>query len=341
MKNKLITAIIFALIFTFSACKEITVTTKVHEDGSFTRLVKISGDSSDVFKAIPPYPIDESWKVSYRKDTTGEVKHILIYSKTYANDEALNEDIKNDTSSYKNIPRHVEIDKRFGFFYSYLTFRETFKHTNPFSSSKDYSYLTKRETELLTGTSLPVSKSDSVLFDGLEEKTTDHLIYMIRDELLKVMDSGIRLLDNPRLNAIDLHAYQDSVDRTLDNGDVEDLGLFIDLYAEWTGVEDFSQLKELEPPLFMELTQSWKDVLYIAFLDGYSQVVEMPGLLTSSNSTTILGNKASWEVESYRVLFSDYELHAESRVVNYWAFILSGAVLLLLVLILVFKAFRR
>ena len=91
----------------------------------------------------------------------------------------------------------------------------------------------------------------------------------------------------------------------------------------------------------MELTQSWKDVLYIAFLDGYSQVVEMPGLLTSSNSTTILGNKASWEVESYRVLFSDYELHAESRVVNYWAFILSGVVLLLLVLILVFKAFRR
>ncbi len=341
MKNYLITSIIVALIFTFSACTEITVTTKVHEDGSFTRIITISGDSNDVFKQAPPYPVDDTWKTAYRKDTTGEEKHILTYSKTYRDSDALNEDIENDTGWYRKIPRHVEIKKKFGFFYSYLTFRETFKHTNPFDQSKDHAYLSKREADFLSGDALPVSKSDSLLFEELEDKATDHLIHLIREEVLKVMDSGMRILDNPQLNNIDLYYYKDSVDYKLDNADIEDLNLFIDYYTEWTGIEAFRELKQLQPSLFHDLNKKWQELLEIAFMDSYTQVVEMPGLITATNSAKIIGNKVSWKMEGYPIMFSDYEMYVESRIVNYWAFVLSGVVLLLLISLLVVKAFRR
>ena len=76
-------------------------------------------------------------------------------------------------------------------------------------------------------------------------------------------------------------------------------------------------------------------------LDGYTSVVEMPGMITATNSFEVVGNQVRWEVEAHPILFSDYEMYVESRVVNYWAFVLSGIVLALLIILLVYRTFRR
>ncbi len=38
--------------------------------------------------------------------------------------------------------------------------------------------------------------------------------------------------------------------------------------------------------------------------------------------------------------FEDYEMYVESRVMNYWAFVLSGIVVLLLLIALIVKIFK-
>ncbi len=67
----------------------------------------------------------------------------------------------------------------------------------------------------------------------------------------------------------------------------------------------------------------------------------MPGLITATNSAMLNGNQVRWEFQGGNVMVRDFEMYAESRVMNYWAFILAGLVMLALVVMLVVKAVRK
>jgi len=56
----------------------------------------------------------------------------------------------------------------------------------------------------------------------------------------------------------------------------------------------------------------------------YMNVVEMPGVITTTTSYMLKGNQVSWEVQPMAMLFADYEMSVVSRVVNNWAFIVTG-----------------
>ena len=50
----------------------------------------------------------------------------------------------------------------------------------------------------------------------------------------------------------------------------------------------------------------------------------MPGELLSSNTVSAEDGMLVWKVDAYRVLADNYRLQAESRVMNIWAFVLTG-----------------
>jgi hypothetical protein len=75
-------------------------------------------------------------------------------------------------------------------------------------------------------------------------------------------------------------------------------------------------------------------------MEDYSQYVEMPGLITETNSLILKGNSVSWKVQNLYFLFSDYKMQVESRVVNYWMFALTGFLVLVLIVFLLMKTFR-
>ena len=76
-------------------------------------------------------------------------------------------------------------------------------------------------------------------------------------------------------------------------------------------------------------------------MDAYNQVVEFPGILTETNSISPIGNTVSWKVDPMVFLLEDYTMYGESRIVNYWGFVVTGVVILLLIVLLVIKAFRK
>ena len=80
-----------------------------------------------------------------------------------------------------------------------------------------------------------------------------------------------------------------------------------------------------------------KLLLELLCMEEYDEVVEMSGLITKTNSKSITGNRVSWKVNADKFLFGDYEMFVESRVVNLWAFIVSGLVILAAVVLLVVK----
>ena len=334
MKTQHIIYLFLITLVIISGCREITVSTKVNTDGSFTREIKITGDSSDVFKQDLPYPIDSSWVRKAVVDTTDNGDYILTYTKTYKESDQLNNEMIQDTSWRKQLDRKFIIDKRFGFFYSYITFCETYKSINPFQRLNYPNKLSSEEILFLTGEKTPISTSDSVKHEQASDRFEELLIKAIANEIIITLENGIDKLNDPQLNSKNVEKYRDSIENKLSSY-YENMDIYIDFYKKWTGNESANELFTISPPLFEDLNKKVSFMLNAIFMDSYSQTVEMPGIITETNSLSVMGNNVSWKVDSDKFIFRDYEMTVESRVVNQWPVIVSG-IFLLLVLILIF-----
>jgi len=343
MKTQHFLIIIVMLLLSFAGCREITVKTTIHEDGSFTRLIIVRGDdSSGVFNAALPYPINASWQRSLVFDSTTKNKpYTLTYTKKYSNSDELNAEIQSDTSWRKQIVRSTHIDKRFGFFYSYLSFNETIKETNPFTNLNYHDYLTDDDINLLKGNVLLINEADSTRFELADKKAEEFIITSLSSGIALDLQKGIKQLNSPTLNHEDVLKYMDSITKKVEEFETGDNEIFIDYYASWTGNTEVLQLKEIEPPLFAESNKQMELFFQIFTMENYNQVVEMPGLLTETNSISPIGNQVNWRVDPIAFVFADYTMYAESRVVNYWAFVVTGVVILLFIILLIVKAFRK
>jgi hypothetical protein len=339
--QNIILSLIVLLLLVFSACREVTVTTKVNPDGSFTRIITVTGDSSDVFKKDLPFPVDETWEPKSSKDPSDSTKYILTYTKSFRNSIELDKEIKSDTGSYRNLERAISVTKSFRFFFSYLNFKEVYKSANPFSRLDYRDYLTEEDIRWSSGLKIPVSAADSISKKESEDKAMAFLVASAAAEVESIMQNGIDRLNDPLLNPVDVSIYHDSLCKKIDNSNYPDSVNFIDFYREWSGNEAFSQLHNLKPPLFEDFTKKWALVDTISGIESYTEEVEMPGLITGTNSSMLSGNQVRWEFESISVLVRDYEMYVESRVINYWAFVLAGCILLALLIMLTVKAVRR
>jgi len=337
MKTQHIIYLFLVTLLIISGCREITVTTKVNKDGSFTRTIKVTGDSSSVFKPDLPYPVDGTWVKTVVKDTTDNGDYILSYTKTYKNSDLLNTELSQDTSWRKHLERNVAIDKSFGFFYSYITFCETYKAVKPFEKFNYPNKLSAEEMLYLSGNKIPLTASDSLKDKQVSDKFEELLIEAIANEIIITLEEGIIKLNDPQLKPENVEVYRDSIEHKLDDY-YENMNVYIDFYKEWTNNESVNKLKKLEPPLFMELNKKVSILLNSIFMDSYSQTVEMPGLITETNSISVTGNKVSWKVNGDKFIFHDYVMKVESRVVNRWPFIVSGLFLFLVLILLVVKA---
>ena len=67
----------------------------------------------------------------------------------------------------------------------------------------------------------------------------------------------------------------------------------------------------------------------------------MPGLIIDTNAPTVEGNKVSWKDFSSMCYIEDFELWAVSRVVNGWAIVLTGALVLGSALLYIVGILRR
>ncbi len=339
--QNVILSVLIMLVLVFSACREVTVTTKVNRDGSFTRIITVTGDSGEVLSRTLPFPVDETWKTQFSKDSTDSSRYIATYSKTFSNSKDLKEEIGNDTSWYRNLKREVVISKKPGFFYSYLAFRETYKAINPFNFLNYKDFLTEEDLKWYGGIKSPVSPADSVKKNEIDDKVDEFLMRSFFAEIDSILKSGIERLQDPSLEAVDLSVYYDSLEKDIQNWSVDEGKEIIMDLQKWSGNNAWLDLLDLTPPVFENFDRKMAAIDTLAFMEGYSEIVEMPGLITSTNSEMLKGNQVSWDVHIEAFFVSDLVLYAESRVVNYWAFILAGAVVLALLILLVVKTVRR
>jgi len=327
------------VLFTISGCREISVTTKVNEDGSFTRIITITGDSADLFKKDLPYPIDDSWLMELKRDSV-DTSLYVTYTKTYSNSDLLNKEIQTDTGWMRQLDRTVEINKSFGFFYSYLSFDEVIKATNPFTSLDYNKFLSPEDMQWLNNEKMPKTASDSTIADEVGEKALEFLANSISEEITQILEDGLTQLKDPSVNPKIARMYHDSILTKVNEWEFDTPAVFIDYLSGWSGNQHILDLKTKDPDLFEEFNLKVQFFDKVFEMEDYRQFVEMPGLITETNSLVLKGNSVSWEVNNLAFMFNDYKMHVESRVVNYWMFVLTGLLALLLIIFLLIKAFK-
>ncbi|MBN1198819.1 MAG: hypothetical protein JXA23_05670 [Bacteroidales bacterium] len=344
MKTRKALIILISLFLIFCGCREITVTTQVHRDGSFTRIIRITGDSSSVFEGNLPYPIDSTWSRKIEQGTTGDSSRndefILTYTKIFETSEELMSLIEADTTWRKQLNRNISVTSKFGFFYSYPTFREVFQPANPFTFLPYEDYLTHDDLLWLSGQNPILNHSDSIHFDEVEKKAEQFIVASVTAEIEHILTEGITRLNDPALLPTEVTRVHDSIQRWVEAWKFDEPEKIIVLFNEWTRNSAAEKLLEINPPLFSEFQKKVDFINNLILMDSYPETVEMPGVIIETNSTMLKGNQVSWEIQPMSLLFEPYEMLVESRVINNWAFILTGVILLLLIIVLVLKALK-
>ncbi len=341
MKTQHLVIGLAVMIMALSACREITVRTTVNNDGSFTRIVTVSGDSSEAFKKELPCPVDTSWTMTSKKDTSGKGKFLVAYTKHYRNCEELKTEIGRDTSWLRQLVHHIDITKRFGFFYSYLEYKEVYPAANPFTALPYKGHLTPEDILWLTRKHAIRSSSDSIKMKDAEDKAMTYLVESATAEVENILAGGIRKLNDPNLDAKMVGKFHGRIRTALSQWSSNDAGMFIDSLRRWTGNSTVDRLKEIQPPLFREFDRKSRFLENLMGMEDFHNEAEMPGLITITNSSALSGNRVAWDLFPMAFLLEDYSMVVESRVINVWAFVLSGLILLGLISLLAVKSLKR
>lgn len=343
MKTKKIAYIILLLAFTLSGCREIDIKTIINKDGSFTRVIKVKADSARVLDLDLPYPVDSTWTSELMRDTVDSTQFICIHKKHYSKDEVLQKEIDSDVSWWKSIDREIEISKSFRFFYSYIRYKEIYRAANPYTILDYKEYISDQDMRWIAG-EIPLTAKDSSAQEEIEDKVHKFLEDALVEEFFLSMEEGLRKLDDDLLQSIDLRSYKDSVHEHGLDWLISENGQSpmnsIDKFADWTGEEKILQLHDIDPPIFEDFMRKFDLLDMLIGMESFTIAVEMPGLITETNSYMLMGNQVKWTIKDHTIFFEDYEMSVESRVVNYWAFVVSGIVVLLLLISLIVKLFR-
>jgi hypothetical protein len=73
------------------------------------------------------------------------------------------------------------------------------------------------------------------------------------------------------------------------------------------------------------------------FEQSFTYKLIIPGEILEAENAIVQNNAFSWRLTAYRMIYDDYTIEAKSRIINYWAFIITG----LIVLISIFSLFYK
>lgn len=361
------------ILFTINSCIDFyEITTRVNTDGSLDRTIRVlASDSTSVFKGNlkVPLPNDTCWKITMRwhkeipKDSVSKRKFEYIATRHFANVDELNSFLKvsNDTTSEVGV--NVELKKQFRWFYTFVTYTENYKKGIPFNhypigdfmSDSDLSYIYddnftySREHDSLIHIKdlkqIPVlNHSDSLRKEQLEKKKMialsgflvknmiDEYINLVANEYSTISKEKYTYILSQKDEIIKHELTEENLERTLSKSDkypFERIDSMLNIKGK--------SLESMNPKLHKFFSKQ-ASKMFDCFL--YDEKIKcstiMPGALLQTNADSISGNQTFWNINEKYFFAKDYQLIAKSRIVNTWAFILSGLIAVGL-LVLIFR----
>ena len=308
-------------------CIDIELTTQVNRDGTLLRSEKVTGDSAEVVLLGFLSPVDSTWKVTL--ESPNERSFERIATKLYTSAEDLS--TATQDTAWKTLPIRAQVERRFVWFYTDITYRERYLKWNPFGLIPLAEYVSAadlaRSMDFATSSHKP-NKEDSLAQERVGQKWTEWMYRDMFEAYYAEFVKGVKLLNDPSLTPAIVASHKEEIYRKCEKWwastpSMDTIGVVIQSIFRNPKTREAIQSNARGFAL-----HNTKLSLVAKVMGKLKQVnIEMPGQFVDSNAPTVEKNRGSWKGVSDMSYAADYELWMTSRVVNWWVVILTALVI--------------
>ena len=323
-----ILAAIAALMIT-SCEKNVEIFTEINRDGSCTRVYSAS-KTDNVFA-------DETW-VEDMSDTV-----CTTISRTF---NSVEEMAANPVLAVNGefINSQAQLDKKFKWFYTDYIFNETFASKEHLINVPLTDKMSRDELSfMLTGypnlTEGMTGEEIVQFMDPLQDQYEYLVNLAIFDCDFRVIANHYDIIANPPVDKKTFISLRDSITRyALENhGDI--LMKKNDLLKKYFKSDAYSIFYDSNNDIKDEFEDEYMG--YSSFVDLYYLItpysLKMPGRVIETGRGTLKDGVISYRFGGKYLFLGDYTITATSRVTNVWAFIISGLIVLLAIVSLLYR----
>ncbi len=349
MKRKPFKLIVLSMLMTVISCDEpeTVVTNIVHPDGTVTRKIGMSNTKNKFDLSVLQVPFDSTWTIkdSIKIGEKGDTTWIKTAEKLFKNVEEINLAYKNDSGANKHIIRHAAFIKTFKWFNTEFRFSETIDKklsfgypVRDFLNNEELSYFyspDKMRHEKETG---PDSIKFKALSDSVNRKTEN---WGAKNLISEWIGEFSKLTEGKAGNDItreSLKSREGEFVKIVNDNEAKFDSLWSNgiLLKEFIGEANALKFKTEADTALSIVTRNF----FVSF-KGYSVRVAMPGKLTGTNGFIDSSQVLLWPVKSDYFLAEPYEMWAESKTPNRWAWIVSGLFLVFVLTGVIIRVTKR
>jgi hypothetical protein len=346
MKNPLKFAILSLALFVVSCDEPVTVVTNyIHADGTVTRKIEMRDVRKGFDREGLQVPFDSTWTVadSIEVNDKGDTTWVKRAEKTFSSIDEINNAYSNDSGANRRLLRSVSMKKNFRWFNTGYRFSERIEKImqaglplSDFMNEEELKFFYSPDglrTELQNG---PDSTRYRSLNDSVSVKSEMWSSLSVFNEFIhefsritkdQASGSAIKKLEARKEG---LHEWISAIQ---DFDSLWDAGIILE---ELIGKEDAVMFRdEADSALNISIER------FLVDFKEYSVRAAMPGKLTNTNGFADSSKLLLWPVKSDFFVSEPYEMWAESKVPNIWAWVVSGIFVLFVAVGLVIRAVRK
>lgn len=338
--TRLITLICAATMWLLlSGCDhEAVLHTRLNEDGSLIKTIELKdADPEEIRHNYFGISAENGWEVEQEATGEKDKKLNLRFTRSFPSAEAFTETFSHDTDSL--FWMQASFSRDFRWFFTYISYQETFKAADRFDRILQEDYFTPEEyafIERMPAEGGPVSHADSLFAEALNKKIMDqYAIRGIFEDHYGFFEDQIDAFGLPPAWKDTLRSNKEDIFKVLTSKEGEDFdddvmldfmdSLQIPFPRQELTTTYLAEMKRLESELnFM----SWA-------ADGtFSNYMEVPWTVVSTNADSVNGNRLSWNPPAMKYLLQDYTMQVTTRKLNGWMILVTvaGAALLGIIL---------
>jgi hypothetical protein len=325
----------------WAGCLEVETTSYVHPDGRIERVVVVSGDSGEVAGGEFLVPVDSSWSL-VRETTTGQ-RVVLTFRKTFDSDTDLGRSLAGERG--KTLPITLRLERRFRWFMTEYRYEETCGRLAPFDLVPVTQYISPSELDLYFRHEIAdepyTSRGDSLALDDAGKRFELWDARNTFEAFFRELLIGVERLKDPALPPAEVERRKEEVfEQGFRPVNTRQSRLLVEAAARVLGSKPVLRVLELNAEGFAAFDRQLEFFEKVA-RTGLKAHVSMPGIITNTNAVSIEGNLVTWKDYKEYCYVRDFTMWAESSMINWWAVILTGAVVLLLAVLFTVSAVKK
>jgi hypothetical protein len=240
-----------------------------------------------------------------------------------------------ESNNWSKIKVKYELDKKFRWFYTFYTYRETYPKIETSFELPIEKYMSKDEARFwFTGQPNMLQGMNGVevrqYVGDLEDKYNKWFVQNYWNAEYKVLLANYDRMSKKPVSRERLAQLRDSI---FEGISISETGPSMKKELnQYFKTNAFDQLWDSEKSPLREFESNFSDMEFLnLFAESFTYRLKMPGSILKANNAVINGDILKWQLTAYRMVYEAYTIEAQSRKANLWAFVLTGILIIVAV----------